>query len=463
MRLKKMFTILLIIFGLMSNSRSNQSPQTGKLSDLEADSTAEITANDILNKMDSKDKCWMNLSNERYLEDFDYLYQELRGNYPFFGVAKRKYGIDLNERYIQTRKLLKTCDNDDAFFFAIQNYFIPREFIGHLDIWGTRYTSMFEGIKKFVSEYPIYKEKFAPYIEALENPITQKNYRGMTAFYDELYKKVEEANSEQNGKQAADAPETQPNDAVENISAKIIEAGKIAYVSIRSFDYDMASYDRDKEYLLDFYNKIADYDHLILDISENGGGGMEYFNDLIVSPNIDKTLNVPVYLLIKAGENNKKFLQPEQDIKSGEWKPVEELPVLPYMNSEDLKELDYFCAGMYEVEPLYESKVFKGKIWLLVSEMNYSSSEYAAMFSKHSGFATLVGCNTGGDGIGTDPVYIVLPNSGLVVQYSAIYGITADGTNSEEAGTKPDIISPEGESPLDTCLEEIRKTNHKYN
>ena len=69
---------------------------------------------------------------------------------------------------------------------------------------------------------------------------------------------------------------------------------------------------------------------------------------------------------------------------------------------------------------------------------------YAAMFSKHSGFATLVGRKTGGDGIGTDPVYIILPNS-------------------EEAGTKPDIISPEGESPLDTCLEEIRKTNHKYN
>ena len=77
------------------------------------------------------------------------------------------------------------------------------------------------------------------------------------------------------------------------------------------------------------------------------------------------------------------------------------------------------------------------------------------MFSKASGFATLVGRNTSGDGIGTDPAYLILPNSGLVVQYSPMYGVTADGTGSEECGTEPDIVSPDGESALETCRKQI--------
>jgi len=39
-----------------------------------------------------------------------------------------------------------------------------------------------------------------------------------------------------------------------------------------------------------------------------------------------------------------------------------------------------------------------------------------------------------------------------VVQYSPMYGVTADGAGSEECGTEPDVVSPEGESTLETCL-----------
>jgi len=69
------------------------------------------------------------------------------------------------------------------------------------------------------------------------------------------------------------------------------------------------------------------------------------------------------------------------------------------MNKEDLTELDYFMEEKYTVEP-HKQQGFQGRVWLLVSPNNCSSSEYAAMFSKQSGFATLVGERTGGDGIG---------------------------------------------------------------
>lgn len=70
------------------------------------------------------------------------------------------------------------------------------------------------------------------------------------------------------------------------------------------------------------------------------------------------------------------------------------------MNQEDLSGLDLFVADTYKVEPSGEKKALKGKLWMLVNENVYSSSEYAAMFTKATGFATLVGRTTGGDGIG---------------------------------------------------------------
>lgn len=52
---------------------------------------------------------------------------------------------------------------------------------------------------------------------------------------------------------------------------------------------------------------------------------------------------------------------------------------------------------------------------------------------------------------------VALPNSGLVVRCSAVYGTTADGASSQEWGTEPDIVSLEGEDALTRCLNAIRE------
>lgn len=130
-------------------------------------------------------------------------------------------------------------------------------------------------------------------------------------------------------------------------------------------------------------------------------------------------------------------------------------PGLPLMNQDDLSDVDLFHEIEYITEPSGKEKMLKGKLWLLVSDTVFSSSEYAAIFSKATGFMTLVGTRTGGEGIGSDPLPILLPNSGLIVQYAAEYGALPDGSGSQEYGTMPDILSSEGESALDTCLRAI--------
>lgn len=456
------FLSMIIIISGCSNSNINQNTKIQKEERVDnvnqSDPTLSnqpieiLSYDDFVNNLSSSDKNWSGLNTEQYIEDFDYLYQQLKENYPFFGVAKRKKNMDLESRYFETRKKLATCKNDVDFLNILRSDFSIS--IGHMAVWGTRYSSKLKDLETLSEEKPEYKEQYIPYIQALDNPVSRKNYEAMELFYNkqdkeynaylkEMGKFTKEAESDTIGELSQTA----------NVKTDILEGGKIAYINIEEFD--MSSYDEDKEILYDFYNQIANYEHLIFDISENPGGGMSYFTDLLVAPNISQTLSAPVYEFAKAGQNNTDFLQLEKGISSGEWRPVSEAPVLPRMNADDLKELDYFSDSSYIVDPIFKDKIFKGEIWLLVSAKNYSSSEFAAMFSKNTGFATLVGTNTDGDGIGTDPAFIVLPNSGVVVQYSPIYGTTADGANSEEYGTKPDYESPTGETPLDTCLKLI--------
>ena len=178
---------------------------------------------------------------------------------------------------------------------------------------------------------------------------------------------------------------------------------------------------------------------------------MSYFDDLIAAPNIDSPLSTDVYMFMKAGEYNGNFI----DLSN--FLPISEAPSLPRMNPDDLAEFDLYVPITYQIEPLSKEKMLQGKLWMLVSENVFSSSEYAAMFTKATGFAALVGRTTGGDGIGIDPNPIVLPNSGFVVRYSPIYGVTPDGASSQEFGTEPDVVSPEGETPLETCLKAIEE------
>jgi hypothetical protein len=415
-----------------------------------------ITMDDLLKKMSDKDKCWMDLTPRQYLQDFDVLYKEMTDNYPYFGVAQRKNNVNIEEQYKVYRKQIETCNNDDDFWKLVRSFVAEMKYTGHIQAWGYRYFSELEGLKTTIQEFPQYAEDLAPYIKKLDNPVSQKNYRAMENFYTKLQNSVDEHNSHIDKSNVDDADDEKETETFDNVTTNILQDGKIAYVKIGMFDMDL--FNKDKEILLPFYKSLSGYDHLIIDITDNPGGGMDYFNQLVAAPLSDRTYSVSTFLLAKGGENNKHFLRIPEGLKAGKWKSISELPLLSNINHEDLAGLDYFMQENYTVKPS-SKKSFQGRIWLLVSENNYSSSEYAAMFSKQSGFATLVGEKTGGDGIGVDPAYIILPNSGLVVQYSSIYGVTADGKNSEEYGTEPDYYVKNGETALEACIRLIKSNS----
>lgn len=443
---RKCAAILLLVLAVISSGCSQQSSSKA--------TAAPITLQEYMAAMPDQEKNWMNLTPEQYLDDFETLYQEMKNNYPYFGVALRKYGVDIDKQYEIYKEKIKTCTNDDQFWNIICDFVAEMEYTGHLTSWGYRYSTELENTQDFIEEFPEYADQLKPYIEKLDNPVSKKNYSAMEQFYTKLENKVDEINGVVKDNMPTEDDETDEEEYA-NATTKILEENKVAYIKINMFNMDELH--ADQAVLYPFYDQIKNYDHLIIDITDNPGGGMGYFNQLVVAPLIDKKMEVTTYQLIKDGDLNLHYLRVKAGLADGTWQPVSALPTLPELNKDDLADMTYFTEDVYAVEPM-DGQGFHGQIWLLVNEGNYSSSEYAAMFAKQTGFATLVGNQTGGDGIGTDPTYIILPHSGIVVQYSPIYGMTSDGRSSEEFGTTPDILSPAGESPLDTCLKAIKNS-----
>ena len=106
-----------------------------------------------------------------------------------------------------------------------------------------------------------------------------------------------------------------------------------------------------------------------------------------------------------------------------------------------------------EPEPIDEDLPgMDAKRWVIVSGYVYSSSEKFAIYCKSTGWATLVGTTTGGDGIGVTPVFAKLDRTGLLIRFTADVGLNpTTGQPSAFSGTVPDY--PGG---LDACLELIR-------
>ena len=386
---------------------------------------------------------WIHLTTEQKLEDLDLLYQTLKENYPYFHTLKRMRDADLDQKYRKARGEIRTSNTDISFYQQLDEFINTNDQIGHLLLHNPYwFEETADSYRRVAADYPD-SDRMQKLAAAYNNPKSLENYKKMRQVTDPAYDKVMDYYA------SLESAQTDEQESVAaNVQTRIIKEGSIAYIKIDRF-LSGNEYGEDKKQLFDFYHKVRGYDHIIFDLTDNGGGSMDYFNDLIASPNIDSALTCNAYGLIKGGENNRIFLDMDQ------YRPVSEFPDLPRTNQEDLSDTDFFHDIQYTVDPAGGGKMLSGKLWMLVSDTVFSSSEYAAMFSKATGFMTLVGTQTGGEGIGSDPLPIILPNSGLIVQYAPVYGVMPDGSGSQECKTALDIRSADGETALNACLRAI--------
>ena len=243
---------------------------------------------------------------------------------------------------------------------------------------------------------------------------------------------------------------------------KIIEEGKIAYVRIDSFwsgGY-AKEYIQYKKDMKKFFLDTEKYKHIIIDVSNNGGGNVKcYDSDILSYNNIGRNIRQRIYFLCsknKYTELNPSFKNNQIDIK--------EVPNIKNANTKKntiaLYEED--AASFQELSPGYAPPKDR-RYWLLISGKTASAADRLAGLCKASGFATLVGSNTGGLGHNGfySPIHMMLPKSGLLIKFDLLYGLNSEGYCTDEFGTAPDIYNLPGKDALETCLEEIKKLEQK--
>jgi hypothetical protein len=350
------------------------------------------------------------LSMEEKLEDFEYLYTIISDNYPFLKVNERVNGINWLEQKTKYVELVKASNNDMDFMYNIST--IVKDLNnGHTHV--------------------IDKENFTRYYTVYTNPKQGKSlkpwakvFKNKTVLEWYGFKENESADTKKQGFFELNTPA---------FISDIITPNEVAYLKINQMNGERI--EEDGKEIRNFYEKIKDYNKLIIDIRGNGGGNDLYWIENVIEPLAKERTSVDNYIFTR-GKYGKSFYKARRIKQS----PIAIIAksILEDFPEEVNTDFDYYYISSRVVVPK-DPVDFNGKIYLLVDKAVYSSSESFASFCKDSGFATLVGSTTGGDGIGIDPLFFSLPNSGIVVRFSSLLALNGDGTINEEVQTTPNI------------------------
>lgn len=373
----------------------------------------------------------------KFVEDYIYLWDLLENEYPMLAAAQRITGKDaqeVKERYYKRIPQVSTAEDFlDYLIFPCLYEFRGTGHVGAID------KNFYAYLYQLYTQNPNILQYHAPSrytFEVLQLPAAMEFYSSAIAL-------VDAAGDEVSDESFFNRKDNLRIDYFPKASAGYLRIGMMNTYP----DADNPEYNQ----MMTLFETLEreGYAHCIIDIRGNGGGNSRYWSDGIVAPNLSGAVSYDNYLLIK-GEASKRYLNFGERIR-----PISKLPRDEFsaLHPEDLEEAQYFVKLEDRLTPETGKKpAFSGRFWLLVDERSYSSSEKLAIFCKQTGFATLVGTTTGGDGIGTNPIIFVLPNTGICVQFSAANGLNPDGSCNEEVGTAPDYYINGKEDALEKCL-----------
>jgi len=418
---------------------------------------------------------FLNMPDESFLYDFDYLVTAMEENWPFFNLSISANGVDVHELADNMRAILQDPDIDiggpHGFADLLREHFIwPIDGLGHFRaIW--QYQEYFDSLQFTINELQWGVHNFDNVFDGVGLWLEQMVRDETVMFYTTL----------RDAGGSSLATELPPSGYISVLEAEILEEGRIALLEVNRMIHfwwdpwggaEMARY---QARMHNFYHNIADYEHLIIDMRGNPGGMHLHFDIYVVSPLIDNIITMPGYVFYLDGyhsnlgretfdmqrlgmnDNNRLYVRPDIE--------------LPFLDS-DIN-FGHAVANNYSiwparlwgqyVESIREPIEFDGKVWILVDGRTASAAEAAAAILKYNDVATLVGENTRGL-FGTtyhpNGAIISLPNTGIMLRIDTAYYTDAFGRPFQGYGITPNIFNHPGMDAMETVLALIAAENY---
>lgn len=366
---------------------------------------------------------WMHLNSipegfttEEYLQDYDYLWEQLETDYIYFPVLQ-DMGIDIDLIKGQNRQVIEeqVADIYD-YYLVLSDMCESLHCLGHLDVLD------YEG-------YQVFKNNLDFNLElrnVLYVPQTVETYQSLQAHSSQIHDNAD----------VLFEPETayDPNH-------------KAVIITISSFKYD------NKDIIYESLKLFGDYEvnHIIFDITGNPGGNDANWRDGIVAL-FEGTYTWEKRWYCRETTLTQQWIWNELDPVSVNTWGNDLLP--GFVEDLDLTHCVVQCDELVG-KNLVPASLSAAQRWLLVDSGTYSSADNFADFCKKTGWATLVGRNTGGDGATNSSVFCGLPNTGLVIRFKCGAQENSKELLAATVGTIPDIISSKYDAPLTTLYDLI--------
>ena len=447
-----------------------------------------------------------------FLDDLDYMLYVLENNFALFDVAYWARGVDIRAIVEDIRaEIRQNPDMDvDEFYRLLTWNFIPMRGIGHFAFVGvSEHYEIITGRQVWQSWFftPVANARLRePHVMAFYEPRHNRplmlhnlpdnwaaNEGMLDRMVDALIRRGEYGSSEMLVSAWA------VGDAVRvyrlshrlwgtlatgpNVTTRSIEEGRIAHLTVNSFwwmNYPGSAHDNQ---ILDFFEDIRGYEHLIIDLRYTGGGSASNFVLSMMAPNIEESVRVEGYVFLTHGEYAAGYytrvlsgssLGPRQfrarmysvDRRLRSIDEMLQEFYLPEFNMTDAARLDYGFRMHMDVPARHLTRfdyqpAFDGKIWFLTGPRMGSAVQISSWVAKESGFATLVGEVTGGV-YGGPRTFVTLPNSGIAFAMDLFY-VTDQHGRPLEAGTVPHYFNRPGMDALQTVLAKIEEMDESGN
>lgn len=271
---------------------------------------------------------YIGMTKAQWCEDYEYMWKALKENYAFLGIAERD-GVDVEAIYEKYKAIIAQSDNEKECYQCLFNAVQDIGNYGHLRFFEPRdYQYM-----RSVYDNDPNKSVWAATLNA---PHTAEGYEKLDKLYEACgFYGDEESMQESTGQEEA------------NVTTHSLSENQVAYMKINSFNGNNIA--ADQKVIFDFYDQMADYDHLIIDLTQNGGGADFYWMTLLVEPLLKENMTCSYYELFPKGDNNKRFY--ETLFSKEELKAIKDLPALPKLNQQDLKQMEYFTLISHTLAP----------------------------------------------------------------------------------------------------------------